>query len=684
MAESPTRKMRIGRLAGGSVARYIDLVYRTSRVRREPDGADLDAFLLANSPAIVAVWHGQFLMAPQAKPLELPLAIMLARHGDAELFAEALARFNTTLIRGAGANGRLKDRGGAAALRGALRTLQQGVHVGMTADVPPGPARKAGMGIVTLARMSGRPIIPLAAASNRFLVLGTWSRMTVNLPFGDLACVFGEPIHVARDADADAMEAARLAVERGLNQATARAYRRVGADITRTYPPGATVQYGSLTREATPPLGIELKSYRLVTRMLRPAVPFLLGARARRGKEEPARRGERTGNAGQPRPDSEIAWIHAASVGELNAVLPLAEAMRTARPGLRILFTTGTVTSARIADRRMQPGDIHQYLPLDSPKYVARFLDHWRPDVAILTESEIWPNMILACGARSIPLTLVNARMSQRSFERWKRLERIARPLFARFDLVLAQNEEMAQRFRDIGSPQVLSVGNLKIDAPPPPIDPQALSQLREALGDRPFYVAASTHDGEEQMIAAAHRLIARRHERLCTIIAPRHPERGIGIAEAMKSQGLTTVMRSSGELPTASTDIYIADTIGELGTLYALSPLAFIGGSLIPRGGQNPIEAVRHGAAILSGQHWSNFSDAYEALSACTGVVRVTDAPSLAAAVEALLSDPRELARLSAAGTTAIRRMSGALDSSVIEIMKLLPEARELARAGT
>ena len=247
--------MRIGRLAGGSVARYIDLVYRTSRVLREPDGAELEAFLRANGPAIVAVWHGQFLMAPQAKPLEVPLAIMLARHGDAELFAEALARFNTTLIRGAGANGRPKDRGGASALRGAIRTLQQGTHVGMTADVPPGPARKAGIGIVTLAKMSGRPIIPLAAASNRFRVLSTWSRMTVNLPFGDLACVFGEPIHVARDADAAAMEDARNAVERGLNRATALAYQRVGADITRTYPPGATVQYGSLTREAPPPLG---------------------------------------------------------------------------------------------------------------------------------------------------------------------------------------------------------------------------------------------------------------------------------------------------------------------------------------------------------------------------------------------------------------------------------------------
>ncbi len=684
MAGTPTRKMRMGRLAGGSVARYIDLVYRTSRVLREPEGASLDAFLRANGPAIVAVWHGQFLMAPQAKPRGVPLAIMLARHGDAELFADALARFDTTLIRGAGANGRLKDRGGAAALRGALRTLREGTHVGMTADVPPGPARKAGIGIVTLAAMSGRPIIPLAAASSRFRVLGTWSRMTVNLPFGNLACVFGEPIHVPRDADAATMEAARQAVERGLDQATARAYRLAGADITRTYPPGATVRSGNFERASPDSPGFALKSYRLVTRLLRPAVPLLLGARARRGKEEPGRRGERLGRAGIPRPAGEIAWIHAASVGELNAVLPLAETLRAARPDVRVLFTTGTVTSARIAELRMQPGDIHQYMPLDSPKFVARFLDHWRPDAAILTESEIWPNMILACGARSIPLTLVNARMSQRSFERWKRLERIARPLFSRFDLVLAQNDEMAERFRNVGAPHVMSVGNLKIDAPPPPIDEAALSRLHDALGDRPCYVAASTHDGEEQIIAAAHRLVARRHERICTIIAPRHPERGIGIAEAMKSQGLSTVLRSTGELPTDATDIYIADTIGELGTLYALCPLAFIGGSLIARGGQNPIEAVRHGAAVVSGEHWSNFADAYEALRACGGVVRVTDAASLAAAVDQLLSDPQELARSRSAAQTAFQRMSGALDRSVNEITRLLPEARGLASADS
>lgn len=683
MGRSTTRKARLSRLAGSSVARYIDLVYRTSRVLREPDEPNLTPFLLAHSPAIVAVWHGQFLLAPQAKPLEVPLAIILARHGDAELFADALSRFNTTLIRGAGANGRRKDRGGAAALRAALRTLEQGINVGMTADVPPGPARRAGIGIVTLAALSGRPILPLAAAGSRFRVLGTWSRMTINLPFGELACVFGDPIHVRRDATPEEMEVARQAVECGLDAATERAYRLVGADITRTLPPGVAVRRGILARLAPEQPGLGLKTYRAATRLLRPAVPLLLGARARRGKEEAGRRNERMGIASQPRPDGDLVWIHAASVGELNAVLPLADALRAVRPAVRCLFTTGTVTSARIAERRLAAWDIHQYVPLDTPEFMARFLEHWRPTMAILTESEIWPNMIMACAARSIPLALVNARMSPRSFERWKKRQGISKPLFTRFDLVLAQNDEMAQRFREVGAPRVQATGNLKIDAPPPPVDDVALARLREVLGDRPFYVAASTHDGEEAMLATAHRLLARRHERLCTIIAPRHPERGIGIAETMKAQGLVTALRSAGELPGPTTDVYVADTIGELGTLYALSPVAFIGGSLIPRGGQNPIEAVRHGAVVLSGPHWSNFSDAYETLGAHDAVVRVDDAEALAAAVGRLLGDPAALAEVRAAAQAALGRLSGALDRSVGELLQLMPATKELVRAG-
>ena len=235
MARPRLSKAKLGSLTGRSVARYVDFVHKTSRVSVEP--SDVRSFLATHRPAIIAVWHGQFLMTPKVKPLEVPLAVMLARHGDAEHLSVALQRFNTPLIRGAGAGKRRKDRGGAAALRAALKTLQSNVFVAMTADIPPGPARRAGMGIVTLARMSGRPIIPLAVASSRYVALKTWSRLTINLPFGKLAGVFGEPIFVPRDATDDELEALRLKVEAALNLTTARAYALAGANPDRATPP---------------------------------------------------------------------------------------------------------------------------------------------------------------------------------------------------------------------------------------------------------------------------------------------------------------------------------------------------------------------------------------------------------------------------------------------------------------
>jgi 3-deoxy-D-manno-octulosonic-acid transferase len=219
-----------------------------------------------------------------------------------------------------------------------------------------------------------------------------------------------------------------------------------------------------------------------------------------------------------------------------------------------------------------------------------------------------------------------------------------------------------------------MTVGNLKIDAPPPPVDQAGLAALRSALAGRPHWVAASTHEGEEQIIAAAHRIAAQRHPGLCTIVAPRHPERGSAIAELMKAQGLTVSLRSLGDLPGPDTDVYLADTIGELGTLYALSPAAFIGGSLIPRGGQNPIEAVRHGAVVLSGPHRTNFSEAYDALASGGGVVEVSDAATLAAALTALLDDPAELGRRRSAAEASLARLSGALGRTVHELLRLVP----------
>lgn len=667
MALRPTNKARLAGAAGRRLARYIKLVFRTSKLVTEP--ADIDAYGREHAPCVVAMWHGQFLMIPCIDLVYSgPVAAMVAKHGDAELIGAAAREFGTELIRGAGAGTRQKDRGGAQALRAAIKALDDGRVLCMTADVPPGPARIAGLGIVTLARMSGRPIMPLAAATSRFRVLPTWSRMTINLPYSRLAYVAGPVVHVPRDADEATLEAKRREVEDGLNAATRRAYELVGADPARATPPPPP------DPDAPPaPPGGRLKAYRAVTSLLPAAAPALLAWRVRHGKEDARRRGERLGLASMARPVGTLVWAHAASVGETNAVLPVIEAMSAARPDVKFLLTTGTVTSAAIAEQRLKSNALHQFVPLDAPTYVARFLDHWRPDLALLVESEIWPNTILALSERRVPLALVNARMSGRSFKRWSRAKGLSRPIFNRFDLVLTQSEPLTRRFQELGARRVVTAGNLKVDSPPPPVDEAARSALQAALGGRARWLAASTHPGEEAIVAEAHRTLAATRPGIVTLLAPRHPERGAALAAELASKGLKVALRSTGALPDADTDIYLCDTIGELGTLYALSPVAFVGGSLVPHGGQNPIEPVRLGAAVLTGPHRGNFDDIYKALMRRKAAIEVGSAADLAAAVAGLVGDDAARGAMTAAAGLALDRLAGALERTVSGLLALV-----------
>lgn len=676
MARSPQTKATLNRLAGRAIAGLIGLVERTSRVVYDPP--DLKERAGTFHPAIVAVWHGQFMLTSGFRPTpDTKVSAMVARHGDAELIGSAMSQLGVDLIRGAGAGSRRKDRGGAYALRQAVRALNDGASVVMTADVPPGPARRAGLGIITLARLSGRPILPVASATSRFLALDTWSRMTINLPFSKVAYVIGSPIRVAADADEATMEAARAELEQSMNAVTERAYQLAGADLARATPPGL------LSPDAPPAApDLRLKIYRSAMSMLRPLAPVVLKIRERQGKEYAGRRSERLGLSSVPRPQGKLVWVHAASVGETNAVLPVIDGLCAARSDLTILLTTGTVTSANLAERRLPKRCMHQFVPLDAPEYAARFLNHWHPDLAVFTESEIWPSLILETSSRNIPIALVNARLSQRSRKRWQRAKKMARPLFNRFAVVLAQNERLAKSFAALGARNVEAVGNLKIDAPPPPVDLTELENLKDALKDRPGFVAASTHEGEEDVIAEAHRQLARQFDGFCTIIAPRHPERGTAIAERLKEFGLSVTQRSLGRLPGPATDVYIADTIGELGTLYALAPIAFIGGSLVERGGQNPIEAVRHGTVVLTGPHWQNFPDAYRTLLSHQGALEVASADEVAVAVAQLLRDPAEMQRMRQGATQALSTMSGALEKTVETLLRYLPDER-LQRAS-
>ena len=425
------------------------------------------------------------------------------------------------------------------------------------------------------------------------------------------------------------------------------------------------------------PLPIALRTYRAVMSLARPALWLLLRRRTERGKEDRTRRTERYGIAGMPRPEGDLLWLHAASVGETNAVLPLIERLLAARSNLTVLLTTGTVTSAGLAAKRLPPRAFHQYLPIDSAPYVRRFLDHWRPNVAVLTEQEIWPNLILEAHARGIRLALINARMSGRSLARWQGKPNVAKALFGRLDAVLAQNDQLARALAALGAMNAAAVGNLKLDAPLLPIDEAAAAALTASLAGRPRFLAASTHPGEEEVVAEAHRLMRPTLPGLCTIIAPRHPHRGPQIAVDLTAAGHTVALRSRGELPHPGVDIYIADTIGELGTLYSVARIAFIGGSLVERGGQNPIEAARLGASVLVGPHTSSFTDIYAPLIAGGGAIEVRNAEDMARHVLEWLGSPANRDTVVATAAATLESLSGGLERTTQAIIAMLGQPR-------
>ncbi|MBS3647386.1 lipid IV(A) 3-deoxy-D-manno-octulosonic acid transferase [Pseudaminobacter sp. 19-2017] len=407
-----------------------------------------------------------------------------------------------------------------------------------------------------------------------------------------------------------------------------------------------------------------LNGYRLAGAAVYPLIGPYVAWRASRGKEDPARRRERYGRPSKPRPPGPIVWIHAASVGETNAVVPLVR--RILGYGVNVVLTTGTVTSARVADEQLGERVIHQYVPLDLKPAVDRFLDHWAPDLAIMAESEIWPMTILELGERRVPQVLVNGRLSDRSFQSWKKRPHIAEALFENLAHVVAQSDVDGEKFQALGARPVTVSGNLKVDVAPPAADDAAVDLLRSQIGNRPTWAAVSTHDGEEQVAAEVHRMLRNRHSGLLTIIVPRHPERAGELASQMSGMGLKVVRRTSSESIAPDTDILLGDTIGEMGLYLRLTEIAFVGRSLTGEGGQNPLEPAMLDTAVLSGRNVQNFRDAYQRLLDGGGARLVRDKEMLAGAVNYLLTNESARREMMAAGATTVEAMRGALDKTL------------------
>jgi 3-deoxy-D-manno-octulosonic-acid transferase len=422
-------------------------------------------------------------------------------------------------------------------------------------------------------------------------------------------------------------------------------------------------------------LPMTLRFYQRLSVAMVPLAPALIKRRLKQGKEDPARIGERRGLSRDVRPHGALVWIHGASVGEVLAAAGLIEKLRALN--IRILLTSGTVTSAAIVAKRFPSDIIHQYVPYDSPRYVARFLDHWRPSLALFVESDLWPNLILSSAARRLPMVLINGRMSHRSFPRWRRVTATISALLGRFDVCLAQSDVDAERFTALGSRNVVTTGNLKLDVPAPPADAAKLERLMSVTRGRPIIVAASTHPGEEELLLAAHRALAGFFPSLLSVIVPRHAHRGEAIARAISASGLQVSLRSREELPTAATDIYLADTMGELGLFYRLAPIVFMGGSLVEHGGQNPIEAIKLGASIVHGPHVFNFTDVYEALDGAGGARRADTQEALVKQLGQLLANPVARESSVAASTRVVEQLGGALDRTLAALEPYLLQLR-------
>ncbi len=406
------------------------------------------------------------------------------------------------------------------------------------------------------------------------------------------------------------------------------------------------------------------------------AVPFLrwsLRRRAARGKEILERLPERWGDDDTLRPNGRLLWLHAASMGETTSLLPVLSAL--ARSDVTILLTTGTVTSAALLDRRLpelglQDRVLHRFVPLDVPAWADRFLDRWRPDAVGFVESELWPNLLGACQARGIPTMLINARISAGSLRAWRRAPVLARSMLASFSRIHARGREDADRLRSLGAEAVTSPGDLKFAAPELPAESATLARLRWQIGNRPVWVAASTHPGEEAEIAVAHRILVAAFPNLLTIVAPRHPDRGPDLATQLQAP-----RRGAGEPPPSQAGIWIADTMGELGLWYRLAKAAFVGRSLLPPGGgQNPLEPARLRCPVVVGPHTDNFTDPVDRLRAAHAIVEVADAAALADAIAGLLRDEPARRAQAERAFAAVQLYAGLPAHTAEVLLDLLP----------
>lgn len=419
-----------------------------------------------------------------------------------------------------------------------------------------------------------------------------------------------------------------------------------------------------------------LTIYKAVMRASRPLLEAYLQRREARGKEDPARAAERRGEPGRAKGANPLVWFHAASVGESLSLLALIARVLKDYPRFSVMVTTGTVTSAKLMADRLPARAFHQYMPVDHPAWVARFLDHWEPSFVVWSESEFWPNMLTEIARRKIPAVLLNGRMSETSFKRWQWVPETARQILSAFALCFAQNDAEAHRLTALGAENVCVSANLKYAAPLLPVKTADLDAVRQFTGSRKMILYASTHPGEEEIAAEAHLALQKRFPDLLTIVVPRHPARGADVADMFKKKGLRAVRRAAGAQPEESAAIYIADTLGELGLFYRLCNVVVVGGSFADIGGHNPIEPGQLGCIIIYGPVMYNFITISADFMAAGAAIQVKDADTLQEALGLALENPASFASHAEAARKMTADKSRVLDDLMLTLKPLLDTA--------
>ena len=643
------RQAAVQRLLASVVVAYARILRATLRWEIENRSA-MDAAVASPSGALALFWHGRISLAVAGVDFlgNKPRRVMISLSRDGDFISMAAERLGAPVIRGSTGKGdRIAGKGGGTAYRQAVEFLRAGGAVLLTPDGPRGPSEVLAPGAVRLAVAAGAPVFLAGLAARPSIKLRSWDGARLALPFGRARLIVDGPLAAPNAGDTACLEKVRADWQERMARAQSRA---------------------AAARDAAP---AGLRLYALATAALSPFAPAMLAVRTLNGKEDRERRGERLGRPSRPRPAGKLVWLHGASVGESLSLLPLMEAIREAWPDQTLLMTSGTRTSAELLAGRLPAGSIHQYAPLDTPSAAGTFVDHWRPDLVVFAESELWPNLLLRVKAEGAALALVSARISRASSIWWRRAPKSARRVLGAFDLILARDQEQAERLRALGG-RVEALADFKFGGEPLPVDETELARLRARIADRPVIVAASTHAGEEGPILQAWRAADRSAGRKSLlIIVPRHPHRGAQIGRLARDAGLSVGLRSEGA-DVNTLDVYVADTIGELGLFFRLAALAFVGGSLVPGGGgHNPLEPARLGCPFVTGRNFENWP-LYRQLLALEATRCMTPG-ELESPFAQAMSDPTAFAPMAARAQRFVIERDGEARAGVGRVLELL-----------